>query len=408
MNIAILGAGPAGCAAAYFLSKKGIKDITIYERAELGGCAHTRFYKGIPYEFGPQIMFTNKEYLKKIFKKFLKYYPPPNKEKTFRYVLSVDGTLKKLHDFPITFRNVLLFEHPESVISELYNVNLDTPNMKNLEEYCISRIGKTLYKTYVQNYNKKVWKTKPSEMSTDWAGFRPLTVQKSTSRFGKQWQGHPGNYNPMWEKMTSRVNVKYAEIALEDDFTYSVNGRPLKAEVIISTIPISKRLDYVNMLMVYAGLKSIKPVMPCAFTTFPNTYNFTRIFEYKQQFSVTSGYTLISFDFPWRKRINKRQCIDQAKGFCGKILKKKVKDTLTVNRTNIYPLNTKKNNRIFVKLLKESRSTNVIPIGRAGMYGYISKDTAIRMGLEVARYLDELTDSKSKVSRLLKIREDLH
>ncbi len=42
MKVVILGAGPAGCSAAYELRAKGITDITIVERDALGGCAETR------------------------------------------------------------------------------------------------------------------------------------------------------------------------------------------------------------------------------------------------------------------------------------------------------------------------------------------------------------------------------
>jgi len=48
MRVAIIGGGPAGCAAAYFLRKKGITDITFYERTTVGGCAYTKFYDNIP------------------------------------------------------------------------------------------------------------------------------------------------------------------------------------------------------------------------------------------------------------------------------------------------------------------------------------------------------------------------
>jgi protoporphyrinogen oxidase len=75
----ILGAGPAGCAAAYYLKKKGVSDIRVVERSKVGGCAETRVYHGIPYEFGPQIMYTDENRLQKVFEELVfKADPAPD------------------------------------------------------------------------------------------------------------------------------------------------------------------------------------------------------------------------------------------------------------------------------------------------------------------------------------------
>lgn len=49
----IIGAGPAGLAAAYYLREKGFKHITILEKeAVVGGKCHTYEYEGRPFELG--------------------------------------------------------------------------------------------------------------------------------------------------------------------------------------------------------------------------------------------------------------------------------------------------------------------------------------------------------------------
>jgi len=404
----ILGAGPAGCAAAYFLRKEGIDDITIYERKKLGGCAHTRFYDGIPYEFGPQIMFTDKDYLRCIFEEFLPYYPPPNPDGQYKYVASVDGTLDDVHDFPITVGNVLKMKNPADVIYELYQINLENPNYENFEKYCISRVGRTLYETYIKNYNRKAWQMDPADMDTEWVKFRPLTLQRTATRFGDQWQGHPGNFNPMWEQMTAGVRVECGEVTVGDDLDYYVDQEPIKADLIVTTLPMSNELEFVNACLVYIVLKSQKTVMPRAFTTFPNTYDFVRVFEYRQQFYVESEYTLISFGFRWRHEYAVDEYIEQTFDFCKNVLKKEVVAHWVESREGVYPLNTRENMKRFQRLLERTRNRDVIPVGRAGMHAYCSKDTAIRMGLEVARYLDELLDPDTKIERLLEMRKDLH
>ncbi len=150
MKIVILGAGLAGCATAYYLVNKiGISpsEITIYEKDNhgIGGCARTRLYYNIPYEVGPQILYTDENDIRAVFEKYLINYLPPTEDKEYHPKVSIDGKIDDMHDFPITVANVLKFKNPNKVIFELYKINLEKPDFSNFENYIISRIGLTLY-----------------------------------------------------------------------------------------------------------------------------------------------------------------------------------------------------------------------------------------------------------------------
>jgi UDP-galactopyranose mutase len=408
VKVAILGGGPAGCAAAYFLRARGLDDLTIYEEAQLGGCAHTRVFAGIPYEFGPQVMFTDREDLRKIFERFLPYHPPPNAERRYRYLCSVDGTLDDLHDVPLTIANVLRAERPLEVIDELYRLELSRPDYTNFERYCISRVGRTLYETYIKNYNAKAWQMDPAEMDTDWVHFRPLTLQRSGSRFGDQWQGHPGNYNPMWAEMARGTRLVRGRVEIAGDRDYRFDGEPIDADVVVTTLTLSPRLEFVNTCLVYVALRSEEVVLPAAFVTFPNHYDFVRAFEYRQQFAVDAPVTLLSFDCPWRGTLDRDRFVGQALGFCRDVLRREVVEWWVESRERIYPLSTGANLRALRGLLETTAGRPVIPIGRAGLHAYVSKDTAIRMGREVAEHWDELLDPRRRGARLQAMRRDPH
>ncbi|MBI3318081.1 MAG: FAD-dependent oxidoreductase [Candidatus Omnitrophica bacterium] len=404
----VVGGGPAGCAAAYYLKQKGLSDVTIIENSEVGGCARTRSYQGIPYEFGPQIMFTDKEHLRKIFETWLTQHKPPSPDGEYHYVVSVEGTIDDVHDFPITVKNILKLPNPEQAIWELYQIDPDKPDYTNFERYAVSRVGQTLYETYIKNYNRKAWQMDPREMDTDWVNFRPLTLKRVNSRFSGQWQGHPGDYNPMWRAMTQGVKVERGKARFDDELRCYINGSPLKADVMVSTIPISEELEFINTCLVFVAVKCDHFCMPACFTTFPNTYDFVRILEYKQQFFVESETSLLSFDFPWRRQCPLDKFVEEALWFCRNILKREPVEHWVDNRERIYPLATRKNLQLFQHKLEQTRHSNVIPIGRAGMHAYCSKDTAIRMGLETAQHLEELIHPEKKVNRLLEMRKDLH
>ena len=409
MKVVVLGGGPAGCSAAYFLRQKGLTDITIVETDDIGGCAKTCHYDGIPYEFGPQIMFTDKGYLQQIFERWLTQHKPPSYDGEYHYVVSVDGQLGDVHDFPLTTENVLKLPNPEDVIWELYNLNLDAPDYSNFENYAVSRVGRTMYETYIKNYNHKAWQMDPKDMDTDWVKFRPLSLRMGNSRFAGQWQGHPGDYTPMWQGMTEGITVVKGRAEVDAKGVWRVDGDMVEADLIVTTLSLSPDLEFVNTFMAFAVLESDDFVMPSCFTTFPNTYSFVRALEYRQQYYVDSRYTLLSFDCPWVGNCDTDSFMTDITDFCRSVLGKEVVETWYDNRINIiYPQSTRQNLQNFENCIAQTKSTNVVPIGRAGMHAYCSKDTVIRMGLEVAEHLDDLLDPARKVERLWKMREDLH
>jgi len=413
MKVLILGGGPAGCVAAYFLKKKGVSDITIVEQREIGGLVRTKFYQKIPYEFGPQIMYTDEPCLKEVFEEFLTQHKPPSPDGKYHPGLSVDGTVdsNSLHDFPITIHNILKLPEPEKVIFELYNVNLEKPDFSNFENYVISRIGKILYEMYVKNYNIKQWKMHPKDMDAEWAKFRNLSLKpKSSGMFGDKWQGHPGNFSPMWEGMTKGVNIINGKAKLSEDLKkIMVDGDEISGDLIVSTIPLSERLEFINTTKVYVAVKSEAFVLPTYIVSFPNHYNFTRIMEYKQQFYVDSEYSLLDYAFPWKDGCREDAYVEEASFYTTSVLKKEIVDIWYDTRTHIYPVSTKRNLDIVDEKIEEISYTNIIPMGRMGIHAYVSKDTCIRMGFIMSDNWDVLLNGSpvEKKKVLKKMREKL-
>ena len=86
MNIVILGGGLSGCSLAYLLHEKHPDyDITLIEKQkETGGLCRTFEHVGIKYEYGPHILYSHSDKLKRFFEQFLQ-----NKEHPFYQYLSV-------------------------------------------------------------------------------------------------------------------------------------------------------------------------------------------------------------------------------------------------------------------------------------------------------------------------------
>lgn len=409
----VLGAGPAGCAAVYFLRKKGVTDITVVERSRIGGCSETRFYEGIPYEFGPQIMYADDPRIRGVFEEFLTMTPPPTPSKRYQPALSVNGGLSKrsIHSFPVTFANVLKLPNAMQVVDELYRVNLDRPDYSNFENYVISRMGKTLYETYVKNYNIKQWMIPPRDMDAEWARFRPMTLrQPGSGMFSGEWQGHPGDYNPMWSGMLDGVKLIAGTAEVSEDFQHViVNGEPVDADLIVSTLPLSVHLDFINACLVYVSIKSDKVLMPSYATSFPNNYDFVRIMEYRQQYRVESEYTLLDFQFPWKDKYEPDRYIEQVRSFVKSRLKRRIVDTWVDNRHRVYPVSSARNLQLVERQLESASKSRVIPMGRCGVHAYVSKDTCVRMAMIMSENLDVFLsgDPARKKPVLAKMREKL-
>jgi len=414
MKILILGGGPAGCSAAYFLKQLGIDNIDLVEKEVIGGCARTRFYDSIPYEFGPQILYTDEPEIKKIFERFVVNRKAPTEDGEYHPKLSIDGRLDNLHDFPITISNVLKLGNPTKIIYELYRLNLENPDYSNFEKYMLSRIGPTLYKSYIENYNRKHWKCNPSELDADWAKKRTLTLRERNDMFQGQWQGHPGNHNKIWEGMIVGVNVIKAKGSISEDFRkVFIDEKDIKRnyDLIITTLPLSSKLPYVHTLKIYIVIKEKECNIPCYLITFPNNYNFIRIMNYNKQFYTDTNVTLLDFAFSWTDKtgIDVNKCIEEVRWFCKNILKRKIYDLFCINRRYTYPvpkLSIKK--YIDEKLKMASYDKKIVPLGRCGMHAYISKDVCVRMGLIMSQnFNDILAGGRKKLSILYKMREKL-
>jgi protoporphyrinogen oxidase len=70
-NTVIIGAGPAGLAAAYELIKLGIQPIVIEKADKVGGIARTETYKGYCFDIGGHRFFTKVERIDRLWKEML-------------------------------------------------------------------------------------------------------------------------------------------------------------------------------------------------------------------------------------------------------------------------------------------------------------------------------------------------
>lgn len=421
-KILVLGGGISGCTVAYLLKKRRY-NVKILEKESIGGLCATKNMGNINYEFGPHICYASEntaaydifhELLPEF--KYIKYFPKQ----------SMDGEIHNLATFPITVANVLNLPEKDRVkaIEELYHVNLDNPCYDNFEKYIISRVGETMYEYCYKNYNRKQWGLEPKDMDVEWARFRNFYLRSGDyGMFGDAWQGHPGTYNPFFERLTKGIEVIYdtiERIEYDGDHVSAVVGqkKTYDADFVISTLPIDvvlnkkDTLDYRGITKLFYLLKGSSGI-PTYLCTFPNNYSWTRITDYGLQALQDNENSLISFAIPHSSKdkiLNFEQWIEEADNFVTDKLCRKILERKTTNYDYVYPVSSgpmlKKYNEFIERI---SKVDNLITFGRLGLYSYISMCTAINQAADIAEHLSEILEMKQdeKCNYYKRLRERL-
>lgn len=190
MKIGILGGGLAGISAAYFLKDRDCEVLEEFSR--IGGHCKTKKKNGFSYDMGGHIIFSkDKEILDFMVKK-------------------MEGNIKSLYrnnqiwfkgrfvKYP--FENGLHALDKQDIFECLYYFfnNDYMPPKTNFREWIYYTFGKGIAEKYLIPYNRKIWKTEPSELGLDWVEGRvpkPPAEDIIKSAIGIETEGYTHQLN---------------------------------------------------------------------------------------------------------------------------------------------------------------------------------------------------------------------
>ena len=275
-EILIIGAGPAGLAAAYEQDKHQIK-TTIVEAAKIpGGIARTERYKNFRADLGGHRFFTKNSEIQKIWQDVCK------DDFLHRNRLSRIYYQKKFFDYPLkagnVIRNLGLLETALIMLSYVQVKLLPSKRPDNFEDWVISKFGKRLYLRFFKSYTEKVWGMSCRDISGDWAAQRIKNLSmreavrnallNSNRKNGDVItslieQFHYPRLGPgmMWEKIIEQLQHKdhhihfsHKAVRLEHKndlisrvVIQTVNGeQDIHPEQCISTMPLSQLIQCLN------------------------------------------------------------------------------------------------------------------------------------------------------------------
>jgi protoporphyrinogen oxidase len=173
----IIGAGPAGLAAALELSKRGKQFVVLEKEASVGGLSRTYTFRERDLEFhtdnGPHRFFSKNPYLYEVIGALLKDDWIQVRRQTRQYI---DG---KFYDYPINFkqafRNIGALRAAGMLLGYLaarVRYTLFRKPIRSFEDYVIAHFGRPLGEFNMINYTEKVWGIPAKDIHPDWASQR--------------------------------------------------------------------------------------------------------------------------------------------------------------------------------------------------------------------------------------------
>jgi len=171
VDVAIIGAGPAGLTAGYLLTKQGLS-VAIIEKdpVYVGGISRTVEHEGYRFDIGGHRFFTKIAPVEALWHEILgdEFIKVPR--------------LSRIHyngnyfDYPLKAANALkglgIWNAIRIVLSYLRWHWFPYPVEENFEQWVTNRFGRRLYLIFFKTYTEKVWGIPCTEIRAEWAAQR--------------------------------------------------------------------------------------------------------------------------------------------------------------------------------------------------------------------------------------------
>lgn len=308
-NALVIGGGVAGCAAAHQLTQMGDWDVTLVEVAPfLGAGVRTFWYGGHPYTFGPRHFLTQNE---RVYE-YMNSICPLRSCADHQFITYVERD-NAFYSYPIHRDDIALMPDQDKIEAEMASVK-GAANAKNLEEYWIGSVGRTLYDKFIDKYNKKMWQVEDNrEIDTfNWSPKGVALKEGPKAAWDTAISAYPyapDGYNRFFDVTTAGAKVLLRTRIEKYDFENRavwINGEKLIFDIIVSSISPDIPYDNCFGTLRYIGRDFHKIVFPTEhafpehvyFLYYANDEKFTRLVEYKKFTHHESPTTLIGMEIP--------------------------------------------------------------------------------------------------------------
>jgi protoporphyrinogen oxidase len=171
VDVAIIGAGPAGLTAGYLLAKAGYS-VALIEKDPLhvGGISRTAIHDGFRFDIGGHRFFSKSKEVVDLWDELL---PHDFIERPRMSRIYYQG---KFYSYPLrafeALGNLGLWRSTLCMASFAKAKLLPNRDVRSFEDWTVNAFGRKLYSIFFKTYTEKVWGMPCDEMSADWAAQR--------------------------------------------------------------------------------------------------------------------------------------------------------------------------------------------------------------------------------------------
>lgn len=171
VDVAIIGAGPAGLTAGYLLTKAGLS-VAIIEKdpAYVGGISRTVEHEGYRFDIGGHRFFSKSQAVVDLWNEIL---PDDFIQRPRMSRIYYEG---KFYSYPLrafeALWNLGIVRSTLCMASFAKAKAFPRKDVKSFEDWTVNQFGSKLYSIFFKTYTEKVWGMPCDEMSADWAAQR--------------------------------------------------------------------------------------------------------------------------------------------------------------------------------------------------------------------------------------------
>jgi protoporphyrinogen oxidase len=171
VDVAIIGAGPAGLTAGYLLTKRGYS-VAIIEKdpTYVGGISRTVEHEGYRFDIGGHRFFSKSQQVVDLWNEIL---PDDFIQRPRMSRIYYEG---KFYSYPLrafeALWNLGLVRSALCMASFAKAKAFPNKKVRSFEDWTINQFGSKLYSIFFKTYTEKVWGMPCDEMSADWAAQR--------------------------------------------------------------------------------------------------------------------------------------------------------------------------------------------------------------------------------------------
>jgi protoporphyrinogen oxidase len=171
VDVAIIGAGPAGLTAGYVLTKQG-KTVAIIEKDDtyVGGISRTVEHEGYRFDIGGHRFFSKSAAVADLWNEIL---PDDFIQRPRMSRIYYEG---KFYSYPLrafeALSNLGILRSTACMLSYFRYKLFPVAEVRSFEDWTTNQFGHKLYSIFFKTYTEKVWGMPCNEMSADWAAQR--------------------------------------------------------------------------------------------------------------------------------------------------------------------------------------------------------------------------------------------